>query len=343
MRKWIVAALCAAIWVTPVLADVSRKADAPNVPARQEAPTWPLPWKPGAKLVYDERTESVERSDGKVERMASTSTATISVPRADGDGVVQRWQWSDIHYTFENIDATTETAARGLADALANMPLDVRLDKDGNFAAVLNTADFRPVIREHMGKAFRAGMAKAAADAKEKPDPELMAKLDAQLAPMLEMMSSETFVTTLLSKEPQAFNFMGAGGVALNEEIEYDDQGQNPAGGEPIPMIGRLKVSPSQQKGFVEVHWTLDMDPEQTAAVIGDVARKMLGNEATADDKAAVSKAMPRTVDIGTDTTFLIDTATGIVHRMVRVERKNIAEKQETESTTLTLRKQPGG
>ena len=223
------------------------------------------------------------------------------------------------------------------------MPLDVRLNQDGNFSAVLNTADFQPVIREHMDKAFRAGMAKAAADAKKKPDPELMAKLDAQLAPMLDMMSSEAYVTTLLSKEPQAFNFMGTGGVALNEEFEYDDQSRNPVGGEPVAMIGRLKVSPSQQKGFVEVHWTLDMDPEQAAAVIGDVAQKMLGDKAAADDKASVGKSVPKTVDIGSDTTFLIDTATGIVHRMVRVERKNIGDKQETESTTLTLRKQSGG
>lgn len=340
MRKSIVAALFAVLTVTPALAEVPKKADKPIVPAKQEAPTWPLPWKPGAKLVYDERSETVERKDGKTERMASTATATISAVRADGDGVVQRWQWSDYHYTFENIDATTEAVVRGLADALGNVPLDVRLDKDGNFAAVLNAAAFQPVIREHLGNSFRAGVVKAAADAQEKPTPEALAKLDTQLAPMLDMMSSEAFVTTLLSKEPQAFNFMGAGGITLNEEIEYDDQGQNPVGGEPIPMIGRLKVSPAQQQGFVEVHWTLDMDPERAAAIIGDVAQKLLGEKAEASDKAALSKAMPKTVDIGTNTTFLIDTATGIVHRMVRVERKNIGDKQESESTTLVLRKQ---
>ena len=339
MRKWMVVALCAGLWATPVLADVSKSpGTAHNKLEKTEALSWPLPWKAGTTLTYDETYESTKRKGERVERISGATTTQISVVKADEQGFLQRWRWSAGGYRFDNIDPAQQAILNGLAGALKGVPLDVRLDRDGAFESIANIEQFQPVIREHLEKALKAGVTEAAA--KANANPQKLAEANARLAPMLEMLSGKEFVSGLLSKSPQAYNFMGAGGLVLDEEVEYEDLGQNPFGGEPIPMLGKIKVSRKvDAPGFVEAHWTVTLHPTKSVPIFTEAVKKLLGSVAP-EQSDAVSKAMPKSIDISTEVTFLIDTATGIVHRMARAERKNIGDKQETESTTLTLRKQ---
>ena len=49
-----------------------------------------------------------------------------------------------------------------------------------------------------------------------------------------------------LSNLPSAYNFPSGGGLGLDFEYEYEDQGANPLGGEPFHMTGRMTLSPDE-------------------------------------------------------------------------------------------------
>ena len=334
MGKWILAAaLLAAACAAPVQAQNNRHNN-------DVALDWPLPWRAGVTLTYDETSESSKRKGDKVERSSATATTRVSIVHADEAGFLQRWQWGEADYRFDGVDPTEQAVYRSLAAALQDVPLDVRLDREGAFLSIANVGQFQPALREVLGKTMReAGAARATqVSAEEK------GTIERGLAAMLDTVTSEAFVSAMLSKQPQAFNFMGAGGLVVDQLVEYEDQGQNPTGGAPFPMLGTILVSHvADAPGFVEAHWTVKLHPVKSVPVIADSVGKLFGDALPAGTDAAVRKALPKTIDIGSDTTYLIDTATGIVHRMVRTERKNIADRQETETTTLRLRQPPGG
>lgn len=327
MGKWMAAAL---------LAVACAMAQAQNNRHNNDTPLdWPLPWRAGVALTYDEVHESSKRRGDKVARSSATATTRVSIVRADEDGLLQRWQWSDGSYRFDGVDPAEQAVVRSLAAALQDVPLDVRLDRDGAFVSIGNLDQFQPVMRELLGKAMRdaADGGAAGASTGEK------VVVERGLAAMLDMLTSEAFVAAMLSKEPQAFNFMGAGGLVVGQLVEYEDQGQNPTGGAPFPMLGSILVShAADAPGFVEARWQVQLHPVKSVPVIAESVGKLFGDALPAATDAAMRKALPGQVDIGTDTTYLIETATGIVHRMVRTERRNIADRQETETTTLRLR-----
>lgn len=332
MGKWMVAMLLVVACAAPMRAQNNRHNN-------DVALDWPLPWRAGVALTYDETSESSKRKGDKVERTTASATTRVSIVRADETGFLQRWQWREGSFRFDNTDPAEQAVIGSLMAALKDVPLDVRLDRDGAFLSIANIDRFQPVMRELLGKAVReaaAGRAKQASTGEEE-----VANASA-LAAMLDTLTSEAFVSAMLSKQPQAFNFMGAGGLLVNQLVEYEDEGPNPIGGAPFPMLGTILVSHvADAPGFVEARWTVKLHPVKSVPVIADTVGKLFGDTLPAGTDAAVRKALPKTIDIGTDTTYLIETATGIVHRMVRVERKNIADQQETETTTLRLR-QPG-
>lgn len=329
MGRWMAAALLAIACALSAQAQNNRHNN--DVPL-----DWPLPWRAGVALTYDEIHESSKRRGDRVARSVATATTRVSIVQADEDGFLQRWQWSDGNYRFDGVDPSEQAVVQGLAAALQDVPLDVRLDRDGAFLSIGNIGQFRPAIREQLGKALGDAAAGKAttASAEEKR------AVERGLAAMLDVLTSEAFVSAMLSKQPQAFNFMGAGGLVAGQVVEYEDEGQNPTGGAPFPMQGTLLVShAADAPGFVEARWQLKLHPVKSVPVIADSVGKLLGDALPAGTDAAVRKALPDSIDIGSDTTYLIEMATGIVHRMVRTERKNIADRQETETTTLRLRR----
>lgn len=327
MGKWMVAALLLLACAAPAAQNNRHNNDV--------ALDWPLPWRAGVALTYDETSESSKRKGDKVERSSASVTTRVSIVRADEEGFLQRWQWSEGHYRFDNTDPAEQAVVRSLAAAFKDVPLDVRLDREGAFLSIANIGQFQPAMRELLGKTMR----EAAAGRATQADMEEKAAIERGLAAMLNTITSEAFVSAMLSKQPQAFNFMGAGGLVVDQQVEYEDEGQNPTGGAPFPMLGTILVShAADAPGFVEAHWTVKLHPVKSVPVIADSVGKLFGDALPAGADAAMRKALPKTIDIGTDTTYLIETATGIVHRMVRIERKNIGDRQETETSTLRLR-----
>lgn len=327
MGKWMAAVLLAVACALPAQAQNNRHNN--DLPL-----DWPLPWRAGVALTYDEVHESSKRRGDQVARSSATATTRVSIVQADEDGFLQRWQWSDGHYRFDGVDPAEQAVVQGLAAALKDVPLDVRLDREGAFLGIGNIGQFQPVMRELVGKAMRGAAAGRAAAGTDQQ------VVEREVAAMLDVLTSEAFVSAMLSKQPQAFNFMGAGGLVVGQQVEYEDAGQNPTGGAPFPMLGTVLVShAADAPGFVEARWQLKLHPVKAVPVIADSVGKLFGNALPAGTDAAVREALPDTVDIGSDTTYLIETATGIVHRMVRTERKNIADRQETETTTLRLRR----
>lgn len=329
MRHWLASMACVLACALPVQAGNNRHNN-------DVALTWPLPWRAGVQLTYDETTESSKRRGDKLEHASASATTRVSIVRADGEGFLQRWQWSEGSYRFDNAGTTDQAVLRSLEAALQGLPLDVRLDREGAFLSVANLDQFQPVIRELLGKAMREAAAPATGSKIDAADE---ARLQRGLDAMLATLTSEAFIAATLAKQPQAFNFMGAGGLVVGQQVEYEDTGQNPIGGAPFPMLGTILVTHAAGKpGFVEAQWTVKLHPTKAVPVIADTVSRMLGAALPEGAAAAMRQALPKSVDIGSDTTYLVDTATGIVHRMVRIEHKNIADRQETQTTTLRLR-----
>src|SRR5687767_14634611 len=118
MGKWILAAaLLAVACAAPVQAQNNRNNN-------DVALDWPLPWRAGVALTYDETSESSKRKGDKVERSSATATTRVSIVRADEAGFLQRWQWSEADYRFDGIDPAEQAVYRSLATALQDVPLD---------------------------------------------------------------------------------------------------------------------------------------------------------------------------------------------------------------------------
>ncbi len=52
---------------------------------------WPLPWRAGVVLEYDQQYESTNRRDGKDFTVTGTDVLELRIMRADEAGFVQRW------------------------------------------------------------------------------------------------------------------------------------------------------------------------------------------------------------------------------------------------------------
>lgn len=143
---------------------------------------------------------------------------------------------------------------------------------------------------------------------------------------------------------PVAYNFPAGGGLQLDREYAYQDEGASPFGGETIPMNNTMLLSTSQQvPGHYELVWTIVPEPEATWAAIAGAARQLVGDVLAGEEEAGAlleqeMEALGRDAHFSTTVTYRIDPCTGVVQHMEHVATKRFGGKEEIETSVLWLR-----
>ena len=306
--------------------------DAAAVKAENPKITWPLPWRAGVVLEYDQSFVSVNKKGDVTVAVSGTDVVRISIDRADTGGFVQRWVSTDPKLDVDQLPAELRTVMTSTAQAFKGLALDVRLDKEGGYQGLLNIAELQPRYRD----AMLAIMTKALSLGGKPPKPEDTA----MVTRMVDTIAAPAVVETQLAEEPAAYNFVAGGGLAMDTEYEYEDEGANPLGGKPIKMVNTMSLQQAPDQDLYEVHWRVVPDATQTAAMIKQFARDMFKDQknlpAAEIEKSLAELSMD--AEFSTSVTYLVNKASGIVERMESVQVKRFGSKNETERTVMTLR-----
>jgi tetratricopeptide (TPR) repeat protein len=293
--------------------------------------TWPVPWKPGLVLEYDQQTEVIRANGGEEARRTSTTVATVAIVEAGEAGYLQRWTWRGGDTSFDNVAPGDQASLVAIAKDLAGLPLDVRLQGDGYYEGLANVGELAPKLRAAMENALERSGGPA-------PDPDALAAVRR----MFDAIAQPAVLEAALSPIPFRYNFIAGGGVIPGKRHEYDDEAPNPFGTAPIPTRNALTFLPDPQRaGWYEVRWTMQVDPEKggplLAAAVDRLVGPMLAKAPEAERDALMAKIRKES-NVQASALYRVDGATGIVHRFELVQERRIGDRSQVETTTLALR-----
>ncbi|MGH8060847.1 MAG: tetratricopeptide repeat protein [Pseudoxanthomonas sp.] len=340
MKPWIPATLAlAALIALPCALAAKEYGKAPT-----EVIEWPLPWTSGVSLDYDGSSERIIEVKGVGNRVVTTGVTRIRIIGEDAQGFVQSWTTLDSDTRYEKVSDTGQLILQELTASMGGMPLEVRLAPDGTYAGIANLDAIHKRFSVVAKPQFERILANGG-----KP----MAKgVRAGLQNVFDLLTTRQVLEMQLSILPSAYNFVSKGGLGLEHEYQYQDQGPNPQGGEAYPMTGRMTLHKDElHEGWMMLDWSLGIDREKGGEILAIAARSLLGDAFLAAGGKEAQDAitqMAGNIDIGSSTRFRIDPATGIVQWMQLVQRKRVGDRNEVRTTTLTLRKDqyvaaPGG
>lgn len=298
---------------------------------------WPLPWRAGVVLEYDQQYTSTDRRDGRDHTVSATDVVRISIVRADEDGYVQRWVSTDPAYDLTAMPEEMRLAVGTAAEAFRDLPMDVRLDAEGAYVGVLDVAALQSRYREALEQAF--------ADVAGRADPALPAETRALLSKMTDALTAPAVIEQQFAELPAAYNFVAGGGLAPEVEYRYDDTGTSPLGGESIAMRNRMSLAATDDPDVYALHWRIEPDNAAITAIIRRFVDDLMQDQLKAagpEQEAAYATAMAelgKRADFNTTVTYLVDGTTGVVQRMEHVQVKRIGNKDETSRTVLTRRR----
>lgn len=340
MKPWIPATL--ALVVSIALPWTLAAKEYSKAPA--EVVEWPLPWARGVSLDYDDTSERIIEVKGVGNRVVTTGVTRIRVIGEDAQGFVQSWTTLDSDTRYEKVSDTGQLMLQELTASMGSMPLEVRLAPDGTYAGIANL----DAVHKRFGTVAKPQFERILANG-GKP---LTGGVRAGLQNVFDLLTTRPVLEMQLSILPAAYNFVSRGGLALEHEYQYQDQGPNPQGGEAYPMTGRMTLHKDElHEGWLMMEWSLGIDREKGGEILAIAARDLLGDAFLVDGGKEAQDAvtqMTGNIDIGSSTRFRIDPATGIVQWMQLVQRKRIGDRNEVRTTTLNLRKDeyaaaPGG
>lgn len=270
MLKEVLAVLALA-WPLVAIAQQDDGAD-----ATAETIEWPLPWKQGTRIEYDQSYRAVESRDGKQVAITGSDRIVLEIVRADEAGFVQRWTGTDPRIETGDLPESLAATLRATIEAMRDLAIDVQLDKEGAFAGIANLDEIHPRYREAMREMVEDLTATGKPDAAK-----------AAVDRMIDMLTARPVLEQQLSDIPAAYNFVSGGGLELDAEYEYEDSGTNPLGGEPIPMRNRLHLTTADDPRFHALTWEVEPDAQAASALAAQAAEQMLAPQAVGQDAGA--------------------------------------------------------
>jgi len=330
VKSWWLAAVCGLV----VCAGVQAKEFGKSGPVITEREvSWPVPWRLGVKLEYDEVDETVTIQGDRESRSTSSSIATVETLQVREDGFLQRWTWRDGRTHDEGVDEVVRRATAAAMKGLKDLALDVQLDKDGAYVAVDNIQSLSTKVREAMQRAAKDSMGD-----RQRP---LSAKEQKGLLRLLDAVTTPAALENLVASVPSRYNFVSSGGLTPGRLYEYDDEGPNPFGGAPFPMHDTMLVEPDATPGWYLLQWTMTMDREKGSEVLADAVARLLKSSAVKMSKAELDATRERVLkdtDINFSARFRVDGRTGVVQWMQLVRAKRVGGRNTVQTSTLTLR-----
>ena len=330
LKTWWLAAMCGLVLCTGAQAKEFGKAGA--VATTREV-SWPVPWQLGTKLEYDEVDETVTFQGERESRSTTTAIATVEILEARDDGFLQRWTWRDGRTDDEGIDELVRRATAAAMKGLEDLPLDVRLDREGAYVGVDNIQSLAVKAREAMHRVAKESFAD-----RKRP---LGAKEQEGLLRMIDTVTTPEVLENMVASVPSRYNFVSGGGLTPGRLYEYEDEGPNPFGGAPFPMHDTMQVEPDATPGWYLFHWTMTMDREKGSAVLADAVERLLKTgqaKLTKAESETVREQVLKDTDVNFSARFRVDGRTGIVQWMQLVQAKRVGGRNTVQTSTLTLR-----
>lgn len=332
-KRFIICLLIAIAWGQVALGKEFNKTQSgsPSEPVH-----WPLLWTHGGALDYDDSTEHILETKGVGARSYSRGITRVSTARGN-EGVMQSWTSLVPLERETNISEAEQALMHEMEREFRDIKLEVRLAEDGTYAGIANMV----VIQSRYQKVFNAWLER---EGKKNKAP-VAVDDEKAIQRLLEAYTSVPVLEAQLSNVPQAYNFPSGGGLRLDFEYEYEDQGANPIGGEPFPMTGRMTLRPDElHPGWLMLEWATGIDREKGGPILAEAVRKLLGEEFLAKGGKEQEEALEQLssdLDIGSSTRFRIDPKTGVVQWMQFVQRRRIGDRNDLRTSTLSLRAEP--
>lgn len=310
--------------------EISKSSSKPD----PNALSWPLPWQPGMVLTYDQAYESEESKDGESMRIRSTDVLELRMSERAGGGWVQRWTGRAPQVQTEGLPPQMQKLMAVAVESFRDLPIDIALGPEGHFENVANLPDVQPRYRRALQGMFDGVLG----ELKGKPG---ASEAEVMFARMVDAMSAPAVLESQLGETPAAYNFVSRGGLVPDRRYDYDDEYANPLDGEMIASSNSLLLSrPADDTKAVDVHWTVRPDLDAITAVIARfVDRTLQGQAPAGKEREAMVAKLKADAEFVTEVTYRVDPQSGIVQRMELVQRKRFGGKQETERTTLVLRR----
>ena len=299
-----------------------------------DALSWPLPWRPGMVLTYDQRYESEESKDGESMRVTSSDVLELHMSPRSGGGWIQRWIGRSPQVQTEGLPPQMQKMMAVAVESFRDLPIDIALGTEGHFDNVANLPDVQPRYRRALQGMFDSALA----EMKGKPG---VADAEVMFARMVDAMSAPAVLESRLGETPAAYNFVSGGGLVPDRPYDYDDEFASPLDGEMIASRNSLLLTrPADDSRAVEVRWTVRPDLDAITAVIARfVDRTLQGHAPQGKERDALVAKLKADAEFVTEVTYRVDPQTGIVQRMELVQRKRFGGKHESERTTLALRR----
>jgi hypothetical protein len=328
---WVAVALVLSL---PLQATEKRSFSKTSSAPDPDALTWPLPWKPGMVLVYDQRYVSEESKDEHAVRVTSTDVVELRMAKRDGGGWLQRWTGRDPQMQVEGMPPQMQRVMTAAVESFRDLPVDIALNAEGHFENVANLPEVQPRFRRVLQGMFDGMLA----EAKGKPgadDAEVM------FARLVDAMTAPAVLESQLGETPASYNFVSRGGLVVDRRYDYEDEYANPLDGEMIASTNSLLLTRAPDDATqVDLRWTVRPDLDGITGVIARfVDRTMQGQAPDEKQRAALVATLRDGAEFVTEVTYRVDPVSGIVQRMELVQRTRFGGKRETERTTMVLRR----
>lgn len=297
---------------------------------------WPLPWRAGRVLVYDQQYETTNRRDGKTVTVSGTDALELRIVRADEDGFVQRWTSTDPKLELAQLPEALRLPMKAAVDAFAGLPLDVSLDRQGAYRGLANLDTLQPVYRKAMEQLVADMLAQSETPATDQGR--------AMMATMTQMLTTREVIEQEMAEIPAAYNFVAGGGLEPGMEYTYEDEGLAALDQSAIKRTNKVSLEATDDADVYRVQWRIEPDNAAVAQLVRKAVDEMLAGQFDLSDpkqKAEYDEALAKVgddADYSTNVSYLVDATTGIVQRMEHVQVERIGKKDETTTIVLTLR-----
>lgn len=298
--------------------------------------TWPIPWENPIQLVYEMSSHEVTvKKEVKTETKV-TSTETIN-GAPDGNGkFIQKWSDANTKVELIGYPEDQSQLINGIYKSFEGVVLEVVLDKDGAYETIKNIDEITVLFSNAMKTVIDNAEAEAVAKLPKEKVAEFKLKYKESTASMLAVLTSKDFILSKVAIVPQAYNYFTGGGLDATQAYEYEDEVENPIGGDPYPVKAHIEISIYEEDpGFVHGLWITTLDAEKGKPILQDSVAKLFGNGLS---KADVEKYLTE-MEVSRRTEYRIELATGIVYEYKSVETKNFPG--NSEQTTLNMVLQP--
>lgn len=290
-----------------------------------ETVSWPLPWKDGLTLVYDDSYSKTSQRDGASYSVGTTSRSHIATTRT-ADGFRQRWWTRDAKVDADGMGPAS-AIVRASMESLADLELEILLDAEGAYSAVGNLDALVPRMRAALDRTMDAAFAAANM-------PPESNEVKAAKAAVINQLTAPAVLEVSLAETPHVYNSLAGGGIPPGE-TSFEDEGLMPIGGE--GMVKRTNtltvVAAPDAPGHWDVRWRVQPDSAQIRAKLVAAAEQIMAEMKHPADKVV---AQIGDVDFGSVVDYRIDGATGIVERVKRVTRKQFSGRVEIETHEMT-------